>query len=101
MAWYFVLWGVFTGYMFVGTLKLNRALQVVFLLLAILFFLLAIRDFGGGAIWGRIAGWEGILTGLAAVCAASAQILNEVYRWVILPLGPISHLPKAFVLDYG
>lgn len=101
MAWYFVFWGVFTGYMFIGTLKLNRALQVVFGLLTILFFLLAIRDFGGGAIWGRIAGWEGILTGLASVYAASAQTLNEVYRRVLLPLGPISHLPKAFVQDHG
>ncbi len=33
MAWFFVFWGLFTGYMFVGTLKLNRALQVVFVLL--------------------------------------------------------------------
>ena len=30
LAWFFVFWGVFTAYMFVGTLKLNRALQVVF-----------------------------------------------------------------------
>ncbi len=65
MAWFFVAWGVFTGYMFIGTLKLNRALQAVFGLLTMLFFLLAIRDFGGGAVFGKIAGWEGILTGLA------------------------------------
>ncbi|MFH0917174.1 MAG: acetate uptake transporter [bacterium] len=101
MAWFFVFWGLFSGYMFIGTLKLNRALQVVFGLLTILFFLLAIRDFGGGAIWGKIAGWEGIVTGLAAAYAAGAQILNEVYRRVILPLGPISQLPKAFVHDHG
>jgi succinate-acetate transporter protein len=101
MAWFFVAWGVFTAYMFIGTLKLNRALQVVFGLLTILFFLLAIRDFGGGAIWGKIAGWEGILTGLSAVYAACAQTINEVYRRVILPLGPISRLPKGFVDSYG
>jgi uncharacterized protein len=101
MAWFFVAWGVFSGYMFVGTLKLNRALQLVFGLLTILFFLLAIRDFGGGAVWGKIAGWEGILTGLSAAYAAAAQILNEVYRRVVLPLGPVSRLPKAFVADYG
>lgn len=101
MAWFFVAWGVFTGYMFVGTLKLNRALQAIFLLLTILFFLLAIRDFGGGEIWGTIAGWEGIATGLAAVYAASAQTLNEVYRRVVLPLGPVGHLPRAFVQEHG
>jgi succinate-acetate transporter protein len=101
MAWFFVAWGVFTGYMFIGTLKLNRALQVVFGLLTILFFLLAIRDFGGGAIWGKIAGWEGILTGLSAVYAACAQTINEVFRRVVLPLGPVSRLPKGFVDSYG
>ena len=101
LAWYFVFWGLFTAYMFIGTLKLNRALQAVFGLLTILFFLLAIRDFGGGAIFGKIAGWEGILTGLTALYAASAQIINEVYRRVILPLGPISQLPKGFVSDHG
>ena len=101
MAWFFVVWGIFSGYMFIGTLKLNRALQVVFGLLTILFFLLAIRDFGGGAIWGKIAGWEGILTGLAALYTAAAQILNEAYRRVVLPLGPISHLNREFVTQFG
>jgi hypothetical protein len=101
MAWFFVAWGVFTGYMFIGTLKLNRALQTIFLLLTILFFLLAIRDFSGDAFWGTIAGWEGILTGLAAVYAACAQTLNEVYRRVLLPLGPMGRLPRDFVQQHG
>lgn len=101
LAWFFVFWGLFTGYMFIGTLKLNRALQVVFGLLTVLFFLLAARDFGGGAVLGKIAGWEGIVTGLAAIYAAMAQILNETYKRVVLPIGPISQLPKGFVQDYG
>ncbi len=101
LACFFLFWGLFTGYMFIGTLKLNRALQVVFGLLTILFFLLAARDFGGGAVVGKIAGWEGILTGLSAIYAAMAQILNETYRRVILPLGPVSQLPKGFVQSHG
>src|SRR4030067_1744501 len=80
LAWFFVFWGLFTAYMFVGTLKLNRALQVVFGLLTILFFLLAARDFGAGATVGRIAGIRGIITGLAAVYAAMAQTPNETYK---------------------
>lgn len=101
LAWFFLFWGLFTAYMFVGTLKLNRALQVVFGLLTILFFLLAARDFGAGATVGKIAGIEGIITGLAAIYAAMAQILNETYRRVLLPLGPVSQLPKKFVQEYG
>ncbi len=108
LAWYFVLWGVFTGYMYIGTLKLNRALQVVFGLLTVLFFLLATENFlktGGytdaASVMQKIAGWEGIATGLAAIYTAAAQTLNEVYRKVVLPLGPVSHLPKGFVVQHG
>jgi uncharacterized protein len=101
LAWFFLFWGLFTAYMFVGTLKLNRALQAVFLLLTILFFLLAARDFGAGSTVGKIAGIEGIITGLAAIYAAMAQILNEAYKRVLLPIGPISRLPRGFVLNYG
>ena len=38
-------WGLFTAVMFLGTFRLNRALQVVFGTLTVLFFLLAIGDF--------------------------------------------------------
>ncbi len=31
MGWYLMAWGVFTGLMFIGTLRINRSLQVVFL----------------------------------------------------------------------
>jgi uncharacterized protein len=89
MGWYFFFWGFFTFCMFIGTLKINRALQVVFGTLVILFWLLAIRDWAGSTVVGKIAGWEGIICGLSAVYAAVAQILNEVYGKVLLPLGPV------------
>src|SRR5208283_3241573 len=41
---YFFMWGLFTLIMFVGTLRLNRALQVVFGTLFVLFFLLCINE---------------------------------------------------------
>src|SRR6266851_3408807 len=44
MAAYLFMWGLFTLVMFIGTLRLNRALQVVFGTLTILFFLLAFGD---------------------------------------------------------
>lgn len=87
MGWFLLLWGIFTTFMFVGTLRLNRALQVVFGTLAILFFLLAISDFAGNAGIKTLAGYEGILCGLSAVYACAGQVLNEVYGKRILPLG--------------
>lgn len=87
MGWFLLLWGVFTSGMFVGTLRLNRALQVVFFTLAALFFLLAIRDFSGSTAVGVIAGWVGIVCGLSAFYTSIAQVLNEVYGRTVLPLG--------------
>jgi len=89
LAWYFFFWGLFTFVMFIATLRINRALQVVFGTLVILFWLLAIRDWSGSTVVGKIAGWEGIICGLSAVYAGLAQVLNEVYGKTIAPLGPV------------
>jgi succinate-acetate transporter protein len=88
-AAYFFMWGLFTFVMFLGTLRINRALQFVFLSLTILFFLLAARDYLGSAAIGTLAGYEGIICGLSAVYTALAQVLNEVYKKVVAPLGPM------------
>jgi succinate-acetate transporter protein len=89
MGWYFFFWGLVTLAMFVGTLRINRALQVIFGTLVILFWLLAAHEWTGTAIIGKIAGWEGLVCGLSAVYAAVAQIWNEVYGKVMLPIGPV------------
>jgi len=81
------MWGLFTFIMFFGTLKANRALQFVFLSLAILFFLLTARDLTGSADIGTIAGYEGIICGLSAVYLALAEVLNEAHGKTVLPIG--------------
>jgi succinate-acetate transporter protein len=89
-AAYFFMWGLFTLVMFIGTLRLNRALQVVFLSLTVLFFLLCIRDGANiGGVFAKFVGYEGIFCGLSAIYAALAQVLNEVYGRVVLPIGPV------------
>jgi succinate-acetate transporter protein len=88
-AAYLAIWGFFTFVMFIGTLRLSRALQVIFLSLAVLFFLLAIGDYAGNESLVRFAGYEGIFCGGSAIYAGLAQVLNEVYGRTILPLGPV------------
>jgi uncharacterized protein len=83
MAAYLIMWGLFTLYMFIGTLKINRALQVVFGSLTLLFFLLSIGIYNPDVH--AIAGYEGIFCGLSAIYAAMAQVLNEVYGKKVLP----------------
>jgi uncharacterized protein len=97
MAAYLFMWGLFTGVMFIGTLRLSRALQFVFGSLTLLFFLLALGDLctavgnaGEGKVVATIAGYEGIICGASAIYTGLAQVLNEVYARTILPLGPVT-----------
>lgn len=87
---YLVIWGLFTAVMFVGTLRLNRALQFVFGTLTILFFLLAYAKYTSNAWLTHLAGYEGIICGLSAMYTGLAQVLNELAGTVVLPLGPIA-----------
>jgi len=92
---YFFMWGLFTFFMFIGTLKINRILQIVFLTLTILFWLLALRDYTALATGvanptiAAITGYEGIFCGFTAIYAAMAQVWNEVYGRTVLPVGPV------------
>lgn len=87
MAAYLAIWGAFTAVMFIGTLRLNRALQTVFLSLAVLFFLLAIGDITGLGWITTVAGYEGIFCGASAIYTGLAQVMNEVYGRTVAPLG--------------
>ena len=89
MIAYLCAWGVFTGVLFIGTLRLNVALMVVFASLTLLFFMLAYGDYTGNADFKRITGYEGVFCGLSAVYAGFALVLNEVYGRVVLPLGAV------------
>jgi len=89
MVAYLVMWGIFTSVMFIGTLRINKALQVVFASLAILFFLLALGDATGNIYITRIAGIEGIFCGFSAIYAALAQVLNGLYGRTVWPMGTV------------
>ena len=87
MTSYLIMWGIFTALLFIGTLKLSKALQFVFATLTILFFLLAAGDATGNTSLKQFTGYECILCGAAAVYTGAATLLNEVYGKTILPVG--------------
>lgn len=90
MAAYLAMWGLFTGFMFIGTLRLSRALQIVFASLTILFFLLAYGDFTNASPgFKHFTGYEGIVCGFSAIYTGLAQVLNELFGKSILPLGVV------------
>jgi len=90
MAAYFFMWGLFTFVMFFGTLKANRAIQFVFMSLAVLFFLLTAHELTGNATLGTITGYEGVICGLSAVYLGLAEVLNEAHGKAFLPIGPMN-----------
>ena len=87
MGFYLFMWGLFTFLMYISTLKKPLALQFVFLSLTILFWLLALGDFLGNSQVTTIAGYEGIICGLSALYLAMAEVINETYQKVIVPIG--------------
>jgi len=86
MGWYLLFWGIFTLFLFFGTLNGSNVGKGVFLTLTILFFLLAASEFTGNAAIHKFAGYEGIVCGVLALYDAMAQILNEKYNRVVLPV---------------
>jgi uncharacterized protein len=87
MGWFLLIWGIFSAFMFVGTLKMNLSIQIVFGSLVALFLLLAAGDFSGIEIITQVAGVVGIFCGSMALYLGMAQVLNEVYQKNVLPIG--------------
>ena len=87
MVAYLIVWGIFTGCLFFGTLRISKALQFVFATLTILFFLLALGDVTGNASLKTFTGYEGIICGGSAIYTGVGALLNEMYGRTVLPLG--------------
>lgn len=91
MGAYLLMWGIFTGFLFIATFKMDKATQFIFGTLTLLFALLAIGDFTEISFIKQIAGLVGVICGGAAIYAAMAQVLNETYGKTVLSLGGKAH----------
>jgi len=87
MAAYLALWGLFTLILFIGSLKMSRALQFVLGTLALVFFLEAAGAATGTGMFTIVAGYIGVISGLAAIYTALAPVLNDIYGKTVAPLG--------------
>lgn len=97
IATYLMIWGIFSFFMWIGTFNLNKALQIIFGTLVLLFALLTVGNYmiasgmaDSGKSFIHIAGYEGIFCGACAMYLAAAEVLNEVYNRVVLPVGPVN-----------
>jgi uncharacterized protein len=88
-AVYLYAWAIFTTYMFVASLRTTGAVALVFFLLAITFFLLAIGAAGASSSTTHLGGWVGLLTAIAAWYASFAGVTNATFGRVVLPVFPL------------
>lgn len=88
VGWFLIAWGIFTGYMFFGSLRVTTAVMSVFLLLAVTYFLLGIGEPTGASGLGIIGGYVGIATAIAAWYTSAAGVINSVSGKTVLPVGP-------------
>ncbi|AXG74493.1 hypothetical protein DVK85_09700 [Flavobacterium arcticum] len=85
LGWYLALWGIFTGFMWVGTWGNSKVQQFVFLSLTILFFMLATALWTGNAMIHHFAGVVGVICGSSAFYLAMAELLEEAKEKRVLP----------------
>ena len=92
---YLWMWGIFTAYMFIASLRTTGAVALVFLLLAITFIVLGI---GNSALAGttnvingtiKLGGYLGIITAIAAWYASFAAVVNSTFARTIMPVFPL------------
>lgn len=87
VAWYLLMWGVFTFYMWIGTLRNHpTSIMLVFLALWLTFVLLAVGNFGVSG-FGQIGGYVGLITALLAMYASASQVINDSHKKTVLPTG--------------
>jgi succinate-acetate transporter protein len=87
IGWYLFLWGVFTLYMWVATWRSARALQLVFFVLWITFFVLAASEWTGLVWLHHAGGYCGLVTAVLAFYLSAAEIINEMHGRNVLPVG--------------
>jgi uncharacterized protein len=88
---YLIAWGIFTTYMFVASLRTTAAIGLVFVLLAVTFFLLGIGEARASDTLIKAGGWCGLATAIAAWYASFAAVTNATFGRIVLPVVPLKH----------
>ena len=86
---YLIAWGIFTTYMFVASLRTTGAIALVFILLAIAFFLLGIGNARASDGLVKAGGWVGLATAIVAWYASFAAVTNATFGRLVLPVIPL------------
>ena len=86
---YLIAWGIFTAYMFIASLRTTGAIALVFILLAVTYFLLGIGNANASDSLVKAGGWVGLATAIAAWYASFAAVTNATFGRIVLPVIPL------------
>lgn len=87
IGWYLFLWGVFTSYMWIASWRKAKALQAIFAVLLVTFFLLAAHAWTGMDMLQELGGYCGLITAVLAFYLSAAEVINESFGKEVLPIG--------------
>jgi succinate-acetate transporter protein len=79
---YLLIWGIFTGFMFVATLKSNLCLRLVFGTLTVTFLFLALGDLTETKVITKIGGGVGLLCGAIATYTGLVEVIELNTGWL-------------------
>ncbi len=95
IGWYLMTWAVFSLGMMLASMSAPRVLTWVLALTVALLAILAVATWTGSETLTKTGGWEGLLTGVAAMYTAFAFLINESLGRTILPVGAPLASPPA------
>jgi uncharacterized protein len=80
IGFYLLAWGIFTAYMTAGAANVSKPVFVVFILLTITYFVLAIGAFASQPGVSMLGGYLGLLTAIAAWYASAKSVIASTKK---------------------
>ncbi|WP_329061647.1 acetate uptake transporter [Amycolatopsis sp. NBC_01480] len=87
---FLLVFTIFTAYMAVASLRTNAVLVAVFVLLFLTFLFLTIGELAGAEGMGKVGGWLGLLTAVAAWYGSFAVVVNSTFKRTVMPVKPLA-----------
>ncbi len=97
IALYLIGWGIFTGYMWIASLRVSVAVSLVFLFLTATFVVLGLGHTSLTAAQTtnttiKIGGYLGLITAFVAAYTAAAVVTNQTFGRTVLPVKPLARV---------
>jgi succinate-acetate transporter protein len=91
---YWVVWAIFTTYMFLSSLRTTGAVALTFFCLMVTLWCLGggYSSLSGAAVTDgliKIAGWTGLITAMVAWYTSCAGVMNATFGRTVLPVFPL------------